>query len=171
MYKRQAEITRDEVKFQKFVARLRKRFGELFTDLLKTQLILKGIISIEEWEVMKEHIQFDYIADNYFTELKEIEIRNERMNEVNQMDPYVGKYFSIEHIRRQILKQTDVEIKEIDKQIEAETEAGLILSPEDQMAAEMGMMPGEEGGAPAEGGAPQDPKSVIDPADQKRGEF
>ena len=168
---RAAEITRDEVKFQKFVARLRKRFGELFTDLLKTQLILKGIISIEEWEVMKEHIQFDYIADNYFTELKEIEIRNERMNEVNQMDPYVGKYFSIEHIRRQILKQTDVEIKEIDKQIEAETEAGLILSPEDQMAAEMGMMPGEEGGAPAEGGAPQDPKSVIDPADQKRGEF
>ena len=168
---RAAEITRDEVKFQKFVARLRKSFGELFTDLLKTQLILKGIISIEEWEVMKEHIQFDYIADNYFTELKEIEIRNERMNEVNQMDPYVGKYFSIEHIRRQILKQTDVEIKEIDKQIEAETEAGLILSPEDQMAAEMGMMPGEEGGAPAEGGAPQDPKSVIDPADQKRGEF
>ena len=168
---RAAEITRDEVKFQKFVARLRKRFGELFTDLLKTQLILKGIISIEEWEVMKEHIQFDYIADNYFTELKEIEIRNERMNEVNQMDPYVGKYFSIEHIRRQILKQTDVEIKEIDKQIESETEAGLILSPEDQMAAEMGMMPGEEGGAPAEGGAPQDPKSVIDPADQKRGEF
>ena len=168
---RAAEITRDEVKFQQFVARLRKRFGELFTDLLKTQLILKGIISIEEWEVMKEHIQFDYIADNYFTELKEIEIRNERMNEVNQMDPYVGKYFSIEHIRRQILKQTDVEIKEIDKQIEAETEAGLILSPEDQMAAEMGMMPGEEGGAPAEGGAPQDPKSVIDPADQKRGEF
>ena len=148
---RAAEITRDEVKFQKFVARLRKRFGELFTDLLKTQLILKGIISIEEWEVMKEHIQFDYIADNYFTELKEIEIRNERMNEVNQMDPYVGKYFSIEHIRRQILKQTDVEIKEIDKQIEAETEAGLILSPEDQMAAEMGMMPGEEGGAPAGG--------------------
>ena len=168
---RAAEITRDEVKFQKFVARLRKRFGELFIDLLKTQLILKGICSIEEWEEMKEHIQFDYIADNYFTELKEIEIRNERMNEVNQMDPYVGKYFSIEHIRRQILKQTDVEIKEIDKQIEAETEAGLIMSPEDQMAAEMGMMPGEEGQAPPEEGAPQDPKSVIDPQDLKRGEF
>ena len=168
---RAAEITRDEVKFQKFVARLRKRFGELFTDLLKTQLILKGIISIEDWEEYKEHIQFDYIADNYFTELKEIEIRNERMNEVNQMDPYVGKYFSIEHIRRQILKQTDVEMQEIDKQIEAETEAGLIMSPEDQMAAEMGMMPGEEGGVPPDDGVPQDPKSAIDPADQKRGEF
>jgi len=168
---RAAEITRDEVKFQKFVARLRKRFGELFTDLLKTQLILKGIISIEDWEEYKEHIQFDYIADNYFTELKEIEIRNERMNEVNQMDPYVGKYFSIEHIRRQILKQTDVEMQEIDKQIEAETEAGLIMSPEDQMAAEMGMMPGEEGGVPPDNGVPQDPKSAIDPADQKRGEF
>ena len=168
---RAAEITRDEVKFQKFVARLRKRFGELFIDLLKTQLILKGIISIEDWEEYKEHIQFDYIADNYFTELKEIEIRNERMNEVNQMDPYVGKYFSIEHIRRQILKQTDVEMKEIDKQIEAETEAGLIMSPEDQMAAEMGMMPGEEGGVPPDEGVPQDPKSAIDPADLKRGEF
>ena len=168
---RAAEITRDEVKFQKFVARLRKRFGELFIDLLKTQLILKGIISIEDWEEYKEHIQFDYIADNYFTELKEIEIRNERMNEVNQMDPYVGKYFSIEHIRRQILKQTDGEMKEIDKQIEAETEAGLIMSPEDQMAAEMGMMPGEEGGVPPDEGVPQDPKSAIDPADLKRGEF
>ena len=93
------------------------------------------------------------------------------MNEVNQMDPYVGKYFSIEHIRRQILKQTDVEMKEIDKQIEAETEAGLIMSPEDQMAAEMGMMPGEEGGVPPDEGVPQDPKSAIDPADLKRGEF
>ena len=90
---RAAEITRDEVKFQKFIARLRKRFSELFMDLLKTQLILKGIVSIEEWEEMKTHIQFDYIADNYFTELKEIEIRNERMNQVNTMDPYVGKYF------------------------------------------------------------------------------
>ena len=94
---RAAEITRDEVKFQKFIARLRKRFSELFTDLLKTQLILKGICSIEEWEDMKNHIQFDFIADNYFTELKEIEIRNERMNQVNVMDPYVGKYFSVEY--------------------------------------------------------------------------
>ena len=169
---RAAEITRDEVKFQKFVARLRKRFGELFIDLLKTQLVLKGIVSIEEWEEMKEHIQFDYIADNYFTELKEIEIRNERMNEVNQIDPYVGKYFSIDYFRRQVLKQTDVEIKEIDKQIEQEMADGLIADP----AMEMEMM---QGGDPAAGGAPAGPdgalapdtSSVVTPADQRKGEF
>ena len=130
---RAAEITRDEVKFQKFVARLRKRFSELFTDLLRTQLILKGIISIEEWDDMKEHIQFDYIADNYFTELKEIEIRNERMNQVSAMDPFVGKYFSVEYMRRQVLKQTETEMKEIDEQIKSEIESGVLPDP----AAEM----------------------------------
>ena len=169
---RAAEITRDEVKFQKFVARLRKRFGELFIDLLKTQLVLKGIVSIEEWEDMKEHIQFDYIADNYFTELKEIEIRNERINEVNAMDPYVGKYFSLDYIRRQVLKQTDQEIKEIDKQIEKEMADGLIADP----AMELEMM---QGGDPAAGGAPTSPdgalapdsSSVVTPADQRKGEF
>ena len=118
---RAAEITRDEVKFQKFIARLRKRFGEMFLDLLKTQLILKGICSIEEWDEMKENITIDYIADSYFNELKETEIRNERMNLVNVMDPFVGKYFSIEHIRRQILKQTDVELKEIDRYAKEES--------------------------------------------------
>ncbi len=169
---RAAEITRDEVKFQKFVARLRKRFGELFVDLLKTQLVLKGICSIEEWEDMKEHIQFDFIADNYFSELKDIEIRNERMNEVNQMDPYVGKYFSIEHIRRHVLKQTDVEMKEIDKQIEREMEEGLITDP--AMEMEMGMEGGDPsamgGGLPGNGAAP-DPKGEVSAADQRRGEF
>ena len=168
---RAAEITRDEVKFQKFIARLRKRFAEMFVDLLKTQLVLKGICSIEEWDEMKEHIQFDFIADNYFTELKEIEIRNERMNQVAQMDPYVGKYFSIEFIRKKVLKQSDMEVKEIDKQIEDEQEAGLILSPEEQMAADMGMVGPEMEGDPAAGGAPADPKSQVDPADQKRGEI
>ena len=165
---RAAEITRDEVKFQKFVARLRKRFGELFTDLLKTQLVLKGVISIEEWDEMKEHIQFDYIADNYFTELKEIEIRNERMNEVNQMDPYVGKYFSLDYVRRQVLKQTDVEIKEIDKQIEQEMADGLIMDPAEAAAMEMGIDPA----APAEGAPPEaDTNSAVSPADQRKGEF
>lgn len=141
---RAAEITRDEVKFQKFIARLRKRFSELFMDLLKTQLILKGVLTLEEWEEMKNHVQFDYVADNYFTELKEIEIRNERMNQVNVMDPYVGKYFSVEYMRRQVLKQTEQEIEEIDKQIESEMESGIIADP----AAEMdpAMAAGNEGG-------------------------
>ena len=164
---RAAEITRDEVKFQKFVARLRKRFSELFTDLLKTQLILKGVISLEEWEEMKEHIQFDYIADNYFSELKEIEIRNERMNQVATMDPFVGKYFSIEYMRRQVLKQTDTEIKEIDKQIKSEMDAGLILDPAEAM--DPAMAAGGEG-APASEVAPNE-ESAVDPSDARRGEI
>ena len=121
---------------------------------------------------MKEHIQFDYIADNYFTELKEIEIRNERMNEVNQIDPYVGKYFSIDYVRRQVLKQTDIEIKEIDKQIEQVMADCLIADP----AMDLEMM---QGGDPAAGGAPAGPdgnlapdtSSVVTPADQRKGEF
>jgi len=164
---RAAEITRDEVKFQKFVARLRKRFSELFTDLLKTQLVLKGIITIEEWDEMKEHVQFDYIADNYFSELKDNEITNERLNIVNSMDPYVGKYFSVEYIRRQVLKQTDVEMKEIDEQIEAEMEAGIIADPaamEDPAA-----MGGEA--PPAEMAQPPAEETGPDPSDLKRGEF
>ena len=176
---RAAEITRDEVKFQKFVARLRKRFSELFTDLLKTQLILKGILTLEDWEDMKEHVQFDYIADNYFTELKEIEIRNERMNEVANMDPYVGKYFSADYIRRQVLKHTDVEIKEIDKQIKQEIADGIIMDPMAMQALEMGIgedpmtdstaLAGENGAA--NGGSTADPKSSISSGDQKRAEF
>jgi len=175
---RAAEITRDEVKFQKFVARLRKRFSELFTDLLKTQLILKGILTLEDWEDMKEHVQFDYIADNYFTELKEIEIRNERMNEVANMDPYVGKYFSAEYIRRQVLKHTDSEIIEIDKQIKQEIADGTIMDPMAMQALEMGIGedPMTDGtGLPAEGGgngaSAPDPKSSISSGDSKRAEF
>ena len=162
---RAAEITRDEVKFQKFVARLRKRFSELFVDLLKTQLILKGVCSLEEWEEMKEHIQFDFIADNYFTELKEIEIRNERMNQVASMDPFVGKYFSIEYMRRQVLKQTAQEIKEIDKQMESEREAGLILDPNAEMDPTM------DPNAAPEGEVAQPETPQIDSGDLKRGEF
>ena len=162
---RAAEITRDEVKFQKFVARLRKRFSELFVDLLKTQLILKGVCSLEEWDEMKEHIQFDFIADNYFTELKEIEIRNERMNQVASMDPFVGKYFSIEYMRRQVLKQTAQEIKEIDKQMESEREAGLILDPNAEMDPTM------DPNAAPEGEVAQPETPQIDSGDLKRGEF
>ena len=126
-------------------------------------------MTLEEWDEMKEHIQFDFIADNYFTELKEIEIRNERMNQVNSMDPYVGKYFSVEYLRRQVLKQTETEIKEIDEQIESEMEAGIIANP----AAEMdpAMAAGNEGGAPAAEVAPNEQESAVEPADARRGEF
>ena len=125
------EVLRDELKFTKFIGRLRKRFGELFLDILKTQLILKGVITPEDWDDMQEHIQFDYLFDNHFNELKELEMVTQRMAMVTQMDPFVGKYFSIEHIRRQILQQNETEYKELDKQMKAEIEAGLALDPVD----------------------------------------
>jgi len=123
------EVLRDELKFTKFIGRLRKRFSELFHDILKTQLILKGVIAPEDWDDMKEHIQYDYLFDNHFNELKEIEMMNQRMMSVTQMDPFVGKYFSVEYVRRHILGQKDSDYKEIDKQIKKEIASGLAIDP------------------------------------------
>ena len=145
---RSAEITRDEVKFQKFVTRLRKKFSDLFSDLLRTQLVLKGVITLEEWDDMKEHIQYSFIADNYFAEMKEKEVMTERLALLQQMDPYAGKYFSLEYLRRNILRQSDAEFQEIDKQMQEEVDAGLIVSPAEmqqmeKMQMEMSLMPPE----------------------------
>jgi hypothetical protein len=123
------EVLRDELKFTKFIGRLRKRFSEMFQDMLKTQLILKGVISPEDWDDMKEHIQYDFLFDNHFNELKEIEMMTQRIAVVTQMDPFVGKYFSVEHIRRQILHQTDKTFSEIDKQMKKEIKSGLAIDP------------------------------------------
>jgi hypothetical protein len=123
------EVLRDELKFTKFIGRLRKRFSELFHDVLKTQLILKGVVSPEDWDDMKEHIQYDYLFDNHFNELKEIEMMNQRMMSVTQMDPFVGKYFSVEYVRRHILGQKDKDYKEMDKQMQAEIASGLAIDP------------------------------------------
>ena len=125
------EVLRDELKFTKFIGRLRKRFGELFHDILKTQLILKGVISPEDWDDMKEHIQYDFLFDNHFNELKEQEMLMQRINLATQMDPFVGKYFSIEYIRRQVLNQNEKEYKEIDKQMRGEIDSGLAMNPAD----------------------------------------
>jgi len=152
---RSAEISRDEIKFQKFINRLRKKFSELFHDILKTQLLLKGIISLEDWEAIKNHIQYDFIADNYFNELKESEIMNDRLALLGAMDPYVGRYFSMEYIKRQVLRQTDTEIEEIQGQIETEIADGKIMDP---MAMDAGMgMPGMD---PMAMGA-QDPNAMA----------
>jgi hypothetical protein len=125
------EILRDELKFAKFIGRLRKRFSQLFHDILRTQLILKGIITPEDWDEMEEHIQYDFLFDNHFNELKEQEMMLQRVNLVTQMDPYVGKYFSIDFIRRQILQQTEKEMKEIDKQMKSDIDSGMALNPVD----------------------------------------
>jgi len=126
---RSSEILRDELKFTKFVGRLRKRFSNMFNDMLRTQLILKNIITPEDWEVMSEHIQYDFLYDNHFSELKEAEIMNERLGMVATAEPYVGKYFSQDYVRRKILRQTDIEILEQDKLIEKEIKDGIILDP------------------------------------------
>ena len=145
---RSSEILRDEVKFSKFVARLRKRFSVMFSDMLKTQLILKNIITPEDWEIMNEHIQYDFLYDNHFAELKNTELLNERLTMVATAEPYIGKYFSQDYVRRNILRQTDIEIIEQDDLIKKEIEKGIIPDPNQSIDPATGM--------------PTDPASQMD---------
>ena len=126
---RSSEILRDELKFTKFVGRLRKRFSNMFNDMLKTQLILKNVITPEDWEIMSEHIQYDFLYDNHFSELKEAELMTERLTLLQTAEPYIGKYYSQDYVRRQILRQTDMDIIEQDKLIDKEIKAGIIPDP------------------------------------------
>jgi hypothetical protein len=126
---RSSEILRDELKFTKFVGRLRKRFSNMFSDMLRTQLILKNIITPEDWEIMNEHIQYDFLYDNHFSELKEAELLNERLSLVATAEPYVGKYYSQDYVRRKILRQTDQEIVDQNALISKEIEDGTIPDP------------------------------------------
>ena len=133
---RSSEITRDELKFTKFVGKLRKKFSDIFNDTLKTQLILKGVITPEDWDDMKEHIQYDYLYDNHFTELKNLEMMTEKLNVLQQMDPYIGKYFSVEYIRTQILGQTESEMEEIDIEMSDDIKSGRAIDPLQLVAAD-----------------------------------
>jgi len=155
---RSSEILRDELKFTRFVGRLRKRFSQIFIDLLKTQLILKNIVSLEDWEVLSDHIQFDYVYDNHFSDLKKNELMNDKLGVVAAMDPYLGRYFSAEYVRKEILGQTDSEIKEINAQMKKEIKDGIIPdpaammnpmgamgAPQDQSQNQLGTMPQEPG--------------------------
>ncbi len=129
---RSAEITRDEVKFFKFVERLRSRFSTMFLQLLKTQLILKGIMTQEDWDKIFTNISFSFRKDSYFTELKETEIMKERLEMLRDMDDYIGKYYSIEFVRKNILQQSEKDIEDIDDQIKKETEQGKIEGGEEE---------------------------------------
>jgi len=126
---RASEITRDELKFTKFVQRLRKKFTELFNDLLRTQLILKGIINEDDWYTVRDILQYDFLQDGHFAELKHTEMLRERLALANEMRDYVGKYFSVEYIRKSILKQNEREIEDMNKQIKKEIDDGIIASP------------------------------------------
>jgi hypothetical protein len=126
---RSSEILRDELMFSKFVGRLRKRFANLFNDILRTQLLLKNIVSPEDWEKMSDHIQYDFLYDNHFAELKEAELLTNRLTLATTVEPYIGKYYSTEYVRKKILRQTDSEIIEIDMQIEDEIAKGILPDP------------------------------------------
>ena len=147
---RSSEILRDELKFAKFVGRMRKRFASMFNDFLKTQLILKNIVTPEDWESMEDHIQYDFLYDNQFAELKETELLEGRLTSLSTIEPYIGKYYSTEYVRKKILRQTDTEIIEIDEQIEDEIQKGILPDP-----AMMDPITGEP--------LPQDPSMGGDP--------
>lgn len=170
---RSTEITRDEVKFSKFVARIRNKFSELLYEALKTQLILKNILTIEEWNDIRDLIKLDYVKDSYFAEMKQNELMNDRMNVLAGMTPHVGKYYSEDWIKKNILMQNEAEIDEMKQQMDQEQitkdqvylermQAGLPpLDPMQAPAPEVGFKdlngpgsalsssPGEGGGGPA----------------------
>ena len=114
---RSTEVTRDELKFTKFIQRLRNKFSTLFDDILRVQLVIKKICSVEEWNEFKEEIWYDYLKDNNFTELKDAELLQNRLGLLTQVDPYVGKYYSMAWVRKHILQMDDDEIDEMDDEI------------------------------------------------------
>ena len=126
---RSTEITRDELKFTKFVQRLRKKFTELFNDILRTQLILKAVITEEDWHTLRDFVQYDFLQDGHFAELKESEMLLERLRLANEVRDYVGKYYSVQYVRKMILKQSDRDIEDIDNQIKKEIDDGIISAP------------------------------------------
>jgi hypothetical protein len=147
---RSAEITRDEVRFNKFIDRLRHRFCTIFLDILKTQVILKGIMSEEDWNRINQDITFRFNNDSYFTELKNNDILRERLDIIAAVTPYIGRFFSGEYIRKNFLKQSEEEILEIDAQINREMQKQLEAQ---EMQAYQQMMSGE---SPEEEQAPEE---------------
>ena len=150
------EITRDEIKFNKFIERIRRKFSVLFAEALRVQLIAKQIIRPDEWDKIVQDIRFDFQEDNHFAELKEGEILSNRINILNQMQPYIGTYYSMDYVKRNVLKQSEEEIEEIQKQMDAEQE---------QMQAMMTM----QGGMPVDSGmgAGPNPPSLPAPTQNK----
>jgi hypothetical protein len=148
----------------------------MFNDILRTQLLLKNIVSPEDWENMRDHIQYDFLYDNHFAELKESELLTNRLSLVTSMEAYIGKYFSTEYVRKKILRQTDVEIIEIDKQIDDEIEKGILPDPNapvDEMGnpipeGDPGVVPPED---PALGEVPEEPLAPELPPEPKGGKI
>ena len=163
---RTTEVTRDEVKFSKFIARLRNKFSRIFDDALRIQLSLKGICTVEEWEEFKEAISYDFKKDNNFTEMRDAEILRERITTATQVDPYVGRYYSSTWVKKKVLHMTQEEIDEMQKEIEEE---GDLATPV------LGGQPGQEQGGPppepidntVENGDTESPTPQLDDAVNK----
>ena len=166
---RSQEISRDELKFAKFISRLRNRFSDLFDQAMRVQLTFKGICTPEEWDEWKEHVHFDYIKDNYFTEFKEAEIMTQRLSLIQLIDPYTGRYYSENWVRRKILRLDDDEIKEMEKEIKKETKQHEMDGTPYGMQGQ-----GQEQGPSQDGdndgivndGTPQQKPAPIDPVDK-----
>jgi len=131
---RSTEITRDELKFTKFVQRIRKKFSPLFTDILKTQLLLKGVIAPEDWPNIQEHIQYDFLADGHFAELKDAELLENRLNQLQTVETYIGTFFSKEYVLKKVLRMNDSEIQDMRDQIKKEADTdpmdgGIVIPP------------------------------------------
>ena len=163
---RATEITRDEVKFAKFVTRLRMRFSDLFVRILEKQLILKGVITSEDWAEFKTNFKFEYAEDNHFAELRNTEILRDRVSMLRDVDDYTGKYYSHEWIRRNVLYQTEEDMKEIDAQIKEEVNNPQYnqpeVGPDGQPIPGTGMQPppGEDAGAPPAPPSAKPPKDA-----------
>ncbi len=159
---RSTEITRDELKFAKFITRLRQNFNQLFIKILEKQLILKGIITYDDWVYMAPKIQFDYAMDNYFSEIKESEMINGRINTLNMVAPYIGKYYSNQWVMKNVLRMSDEDIEKMFMEIEEEA-SNPILNPTQMLGPdEMG---GMGGAAPK---APKEPKKRRDLKDAEQ---
>ncbi len=156
---RSSEILRDELKFSKFVGRLRKRFARMFNDMLRTQLLLKNIVTPEDWKTMEDHIQYDFLYDNQFSELKESEMLTSRLTLATTAEPYIGKYYSTEFVRKKILRQTDSEIVEIDIQIDDEIAKGILPDPNAPVDEFGNPIPQSNNSVPL-GDVPEDPDAV-----------
>lgn len=159
---RSSEISRDEVRFAKFIDKLRNKFAILFMRVLERQLILKRIITAEDWDTIKNKIKFKFAKDNYFAELKESEVLRDRMSLMRDINDYVGRYYSNEWVRRNILKQSDDEMEEIDAQIMEEMKNPIYNPPAETM-------PGQDGSAPPGSGPPdpQQKQAAPDPSENE----
>jgi hypothetical protein len=126
---RTSEVTRDEVKFTKFIVRLRNKFSQIFDHALEKQLVLKGICTKDEWHEFKEDVYYDYVKDNNFTELRDAELLQQRLGLLQLVDPYLGRYYSAEWVKKNVLQLDEDEIAEMQKQMDKEEEQGIGQPP------------------------------------------